>query len=415
MKFSSKTNRLVVSSHVMIALIFAAPILATPQPLRAKANHSLEIKASRQTDLKIAQEQEANPTQAEGGTLIRWRARPNVERYRLQLASDNAFNDIVFDRAVIGNTYRVTEVSAGRYYWRVAPATTETEDYKVVGVVVIAGDNETEGATNSNSTDTPTNTSTPPNNPDSTPTPRPSPTATPSPDATPSPSPSPSPVTDAAGASNLLSPPPNTGWQTAIGEPVSLILANAAASTVLLTTNADGATYLLDVTRGIARWVTGFNPEQRRGDTIDRERVGVFAPIYINALGETTAAQTTNSTSSSPRSDGVLVKFTDGVRLVDASSGRELWRTRLEGNARGAVADNATNATTILVATKNPERLYFINRSTGRIERQQDLDSPLVGSPLAVDNSASSDYLVATENGLLAFLRFAHNPTDALR
>jgi len=390
MNSSSKTKRFSVSSHLMIALIFAVPVLVSPQPLRSQTHHALGIKASLRNDLKIGQDQEANTATAGGGTLIRWRARPSVERYRLQLALDNAFNDIVFDRAVIGNTYRVTELPQGRYYWRIAPATTETEAYTVVGVVVIANDNETEVATNGDST----NTSTASANPAATPTPRPSPTA------------SPSPVTDARSASDLLSPPPNTGWQTAIGEPVSLDLANtgATASPVLIATNADGTTYSLDVTRGIARWVSGFNPEQRRGEIIDRERVGSFAPIYIVAIGETTAAQTANVTSSSARSgDGVLVKFTDGVRLVDASSGREVWRTRLEGNARGAATDNTANATTILVTTRNPERLYFINRSTGRVERQQDLDSPVVGAPLAVDNSTGSDYLIATENGLLAF------------
>lgn len=393
MKFSSTTTHFALSP-LMIALIFAAPIVTSPQPLRARTIYSLEIKTSPQSESSTAQDQEANPTTAGVGTLIRWRARPGVERYRLQLALDNAFNDIVFDRAVIGNSYQVTELPQGRYYWRIAPATTETEAYTVVGVVVIAGANEREVATNDNAS----NTSTASVDPGATPTPRPSPTASPSPSA------SPLAIMETRTASNLLSPPPNTGWQTAIGESISLDLTNINSTSALIATNADGAVYFLDATRGVARWVSGFNPEQRRGETIDREQVGTFAPVYVAAMGETaTAEQITTSTSAAvSNGDGVLVKFTNGVRLVDASSGREVWRTRLEGNARGAAAATA-NATKLMVATRNPDRLYFINRRTGRIERQQDLDSPLVGAPLTLVNSIGTEFLIGTQNGLLAF------------
>lgn len=401
MKFSSKTTTHFALSPLMIALIFAAQIVVSPQPMRARTNPSLELETSPHFGLNIAQDQDTNPTTAGGGTLIRWRARPGVERYRLQLALDNAFNDIVFDRAVIGNYYKVTELPPGRYYWRIAPATTETEAYTVVGVVVIAGANEREAATNDEvaTNDNVPNTSTGSVIPTATPTPLPSPTASPSPAA------SPSSITDTRTASSLLSPPLNTGWQTAIGESVSLDLMNNSTP-ALIATNADGAIYFLDASRGVARWVSGFNPEQRRGDTIDRERVGVFAPVYVAALGESAIAEqgTTPTYAARLNGDGVLVKFTDGVRLVDASSGREVWRARLDGNASGAAAaDNAVNAATLVVATRNPERLYFINRRTGRIERQQDLDSPLAGAPLTIANSNGAEFLIATENGLLAF------------
>jgi outer membrane protein assembly factor BamB len=57
---------------------------------------------------------------------IKWHLQPGVSRYRLQLATDPEFSDIVFDRAVNGSTYTVTDLPRGHYYWRVAPAVEET-------------------------------------------------------------------------------------------------------------------------------------------------------------------------------------------------------------------------------------------------------------------------------------------------
>ena len=44
---------------------------------------------------------------------VRWGARPGVTRYRLQLAQDAAFNDIVFDRVVSGHEYSVSDLAPG--------------------------------------------------------------------------------------------------------------------------------------------------------------------------------------------------------------------------------------------------------------------------------------------------------------
>jgi len=57
---------------------------------------------------------------------IKWHLQPGVSRYRLQLATDPEFSDIVFDRAVNGSNYTVTDLPRGHYYWRVAPAVEET-------------------------------------------------------------------------------------------------------------------------------------------------------------------------------------------------------------------------------------------------------------------------------------------------
>jgi len=57
---------------------------------------------------------------------LQWGKQLGVQRYRLQIARDGRFEDIVFDGAINGNQHTPTSLPAGRYYWRVAPAEGET-------------------------------------------------------------------------------------------------------------------------------------------------------------------------------------------------------------------------------------------------------------------------------------------------
>src|SRR4051812_13035038 len=55
-----------------------------------------------------------------GTARIAWAGTPKIARYRLQLARDEAFSDLVFDKVVVGREYTVTELAPGGYFWRVA-------------------------------------------------------------------------------------------------------------------------------------------------------------------------------------------------------------------------------------------------------------------------------------------------------
>src|SRR3977135_3909574 len=68
---------------------------------------------------------------------VRGGARPRVARYRLQLASDSAFADIVFDRVVAGNDYEIKDLLPGRYFWRVAPLTAKLGDFSSAGSIEV--------------------------------------------------------------------------------------------------------------------------------------------------------------------------------------------------------------------------------------------------------------------------------------
>src|SRR3712207_4518966 len=66
---------------------------------------------------------------APSSMLIRWQGRPGVNRYRLQVARDQGFEDIVFDQAVEGRQHVVKGLAPGSYFWRVAAAAAETSSY----------------------------------------------------------------------------------------------------------------------------------------------------------------------------------------------------------------------------------------------------------------------------------------------
>src|SRR5215510_10712574 len=54
---------------------------------------------------------------------LHWGARAGVSRYRLQLAADHDFHDIVFDRIVKGTEIEINDLPSGKYFWRIAPLT----------------------------------------------------------------------------------------------------------------------------------------------------------------------------------------------------------------------------------------------------------------------------------------------------
>src|SRR5436309_2134797 len=68
---------------------------------------------------------------------LRWSPRPGVSRYRLQLASDSAFADILFDRVVAGSDYQIKDLPPGRYFWRIAPLTDKLGEFSSAGSIEV--------------------------------------------------------------------------------------------------------------------------------------------------------------------------------------------------------------------------------------------------------------------------------------
>ncbi len=59
-------------------------------------------------------------------TAIEWKPQAGVRVWRLQVAADEKFQDIFLDRRVLGGRYLVSEIPAGSYFWRVAPADSQS-------------------------------------------------------------------------------------------------------------------------------------------------------------------------------------------------------------------------------------------------------------------------------------------------
>src|SRR5712664_4185557 len=88
--------------------------------------------------LLAAQAQDYPPAQSKTTVHVRWGERAGVSRYRLQLARDSSFRDIVFDRVVTGNEIDIDDLMPGRYFWRIASLTTKLGEFSSGGTVEVS-------------------------------------------------------------------------------------------------------------------------------------------------------------------------------------------------------------------------------------------------------------------------------------
>src|SRR5712692_8915163 len=159
---------------------------------------------------------------------LRWGARPGVLRYRLQLSRDREFNDIIFDRVISGNEYEMSDLTPGRYFWRVAALTTKPLEFSSAGVIDVSPAGQK-----------------PDNRADLMRPRQPINTQTASP----------------ATADRVAF---GDGWRALIGEVSGPVLAHlrSASALDLVTINNAGVVYALDADSGIALWITRPRAEQ---------------------------------------------------------------------------------------------------------------------------------------------------------
>ena len=62
-------------------------------------------------------------------TTIRWSKQKGVTKYRLQIADDKGFRNVLFDISLVGGPHTVCWLSPGYYYWRVAPSNGKTHAF----------------------------------------------------------------------------------------------------------------------------------------------------------------------------------------------------------------------------------------------------------------------------------------------
>ena len=130
-----KTNqprRLTLSALTLALCLFAVPCVSEGRAQKKGAQKRSSGKVKPGENLLPEASQTPDPNQKPvarqlpPSILVRWQGKPGITRYRLQLATDEKFEDIVFDQAVEGRQYVVKDLPPGNYFWRVAPAAAET-------------------------------------------------------------------------------------------------------------------------------------------------------------------------------------------------------------------------------------------------------------------------------------------------
>jgi outer membrane protein assembly factor BamB len=285
----------------------------------------------------------AQAPQTKTSLHLRWPAQEGVLRYRLQLARDDKFQDIVFDRAVFGTEYVVTELGPGKYFWRYAPAVKETGTFTTPRPIEIAED----GAAN--------------------------PGSGPTPDRTPA----------------TISPAANTGWRTTTGLVALPLIAHlrSGSSSDVVGVNADGMVYALDGTNGVALWTARYRPNAKRGEPTGSGGAPAFTPVLVEGRDSLY---------------NVVVAFEGGVRAIEGSTGRELWRAPLANRALGgAVAAAAGGGAKALLVVGDNATLTALDPTTGKVLSETKLDGTLVAAPTVFPAGGGSAVALSLSGGAL--------------
>lgn len=274
---------------------------------------------------------------------LRWAPRPGVFRYRLQLASDRGFRDIVFDRVVNGHEYRIDDLPPGAYFWRIAPLTNKLGEFSSATPIEVkqaeSAAAKRQGPDVSGGEQTRQRTS----------------------------------------SSKLVAP--RGGWRAAVGEisqPVPGHLRSRERFEVV-GINGDGVILALDANSGVAVWSRRL---QRTGRIRPRPGEGkVFLVRSRSGL------------------DSVIALSGASVFRIEGDTGRELWRIDLPAVAYNGAALNDSRVPEIFLVDNSLQRLFVLDGNDGKLLAQHRLSHRVVGAPVSFDDQGAGRILLAFDNG----------------
>jgi hypothetical protein len=266
---------------------------------------------------------------------IQWSKQIGVQRYRLQIASDERFSDVFFDGLITGYEYLARDLAPGRYYWRVAPSEYETgeflkaEPFEVRAVVAKKP---------------------------------------------------PLPV-------NAVARINGPGWLAATGEIARPIAAQLRSGLPpdFIGVNSEGTVYALDGSRGIALWTARFRLDAQLGEG-ERQYERQFVPLIIGSM--TASSRVIVAFDKGVRAlDGPTGRELWSCDLVShAASGL-------------VVNIGRNSEPHIYLIDKTLDTLFILAGNTGKVETQTKLRAEAIGPPVLLASEGSPGLLIPTKGG----------------
>jgi len=319
----------------------------------------------------VAQETPGAAAQNMSTTVrLRWGKRPGVFRYRLQVARNRNFTDIAFDRVVTGEEMTITDLSPGKYFWRIAALTTRLGDFSATAEIEVL----------------PAGTTTQPK---------------------------------VEPASNMVIA--SGGWQATVGDIDKPVLAHLRTSSQfdVVGTNGQGLTYALDAVNGIALW--SFRPRVPAGGQSNAlapivvatrsrlDNVLIVAGGFLIKLEGTSGRELWRVALPAPASSAIAIgdlitaqiivldNTLQRLTIVNESDGSISTQVRLTQRAIGEPVSLGTN----FVIGYETGALEIRDKS-GTVIKSGDARSPLTTAPAVIHGARGDVLLVGTRDGLTA-------------
>lgn len=284
---------------------------------------------------------------------LKWTKPAGTERYRLQIARDDRFNDVLFDVIVSGEEYLVKDLSPGSYYWRL----TSLESGRPLRPATrfeVKSDFTEEGL-----------------------------------------------KVRIPGPGARLVPPILTGWLAATGEISTWTAAQLQTDSMpdILGLNVQGTVYAIDGRTGVARWIA----RNKRGAGVTPVPANVpedFKPVIVSA-----------------DATRVIVSFDGGLRAIDSSNGKETWARDTPGRFSGGLAADFDSkpGTEIYVTDSRFNQLISIDPATGTVLSQTRLTKTPVGPPVLLQTDNLSALVVPLKGDAMEVRKADGEPLRTVR
>ncbi|HEV3467745.1 MAG TPA: FG-GAP-like repeat-containing protein [Pyrinomonadaceae bacterium] len=326
-----------------------------------------------------AQKPEARQV-SETAVLVQWRGTPGINRYRLQVATDEKFEDIVFDQAVEGRQYVVRGLPKGNYFWRIAAAAAETSAAYTQPQRVAVSDSAVT-------------------------------------------------TVEAAPSASTFAPDESAGWRTATGEVARLVPAQLRPGAVvdLVGVGADGRVFAVDGLNGVSLWNVRYGASGSSASSaapftpvVLQTKAGAADVVVgvdggVRALRGDTGREVWRARLGGRAASGVaadlngdgateVVVVTDGperLYVLDGATGRVTAEKGLGAAAVGApFALTAGEPRGVVLALAN--NALEIRGADGGVVREEKIEGGVTTAPLLVSRGEMPVLVVGTDKGLAA-------------